>query len=609
MTTPTSISRRKFMHDGSAAIAGAASSRLWFPTLAVAALAQPPLAEFEYGDVLLSSELHERQLQNSLDVLMNLSEDGILKPLRQMSGQPAPGEELGGWYLYNPDYDFRKDDAGFAPAATFGQWVSALARAYAIHPSPAVREKVLRLNRLYAQTISGDFYDKNRFPTYCYDKIVCGLIDSHKYVADTDAFPILHRTTDVAAPHLPGKAIEHDVPWRVGKDESWTWDESYTISENLFLAYQRGAGDRYKTLGKAYLDDTYYDPLAENRSNLKGRHAYSHVNSLCSAMQAYLTLGSEKYLRAATNGFAFLNAQSFATGGWGPDETLRAPASDDVFASLANTHNSFETPCGAYAHFKLTRYLLRVTRDSRYGDSMERVMYNTILGALPLEADGRTFYYADCNFDGHKVYSNHRWPCCSGTFPQIAADYRISTYFRDPQGVYVNLYIPGTLKWRQGSTSVTLTQTTAYPYDSQIKINVTASRPAEFALRLRIPAWAAGASVSVNGRRIMTPLTPGTFASIQRSWKSGDRVELELPLAMQLESINDHHPDVVALLSGPLVLFAVNDSAPAITRAQLLAAKKVAVNRWQSETASSPFTLLPFTSIANERYSTYLKLS
>src|SRR5690349_10286196 len=122
-------------------------------------------------------------------------------------------------------------------------------------------------------------------------------------------------------------------------------------------------------------------------------------------MQAYLMLGSEKHLRAATNGFAFLSAQSFATGGWGPDETLRAPGSDDVFASLSNTHSSFETPCGAYAHFKLTRYLLRVYRDSRYGDSMERVMYNTILGAKPLEADGRTFYYADCNFGGHKVYS------------------------------------------------------------------------------------------------------------------------------------------------------------------------------------------------------------
>jgi hypothetical protein len=240
---------------------------------------------------------------------------------------------------------------------------------------------------------------------------------------------------------------------------------------------------------------------------------------------------------------------------------------------------------------------------------MERVMYNTILGALPLQPDGRTFYYADCNFDGHKVYSKNRWPCCSGTYPQIAADYRISAYFRDPQGVYVNLYIPGSLQWKQGKASVKLTQATAYPYDSQIQLKVNTSRRAGFALRLRIPAWAAGASISVNGKRIVTPVTPGTFATIQREWKSGDRVELELPLALRLEPVNDQHPDVAALLSGPLVLLALNDSAPSLTRAQILATKKVSAARWQSETASTPITLLPFTSINNERYSTYLQLS
>ena len=110
-------------------------------------------------------------------------------------------------------------------------------------------------------------------------------------------------TTEAALPHLPGRAIEHGRSWRPGKDESYTWDESYTMSENLFLAYQRGAGARYRALGAQYLDDEYYGPLAENRSNLAGRHAYSHVNSLCSAMQAYLTLGSERHLHAAANAF------------------------------------------------------------------------------------------------------------------------------------------------------------------------------------------------------------------------------------------------------------------------------------------------------------------
>ena len=362
---------------------------------------------------------------------------------------------------------------------------------------------MLRLNRLYAKTIGGDFYENTRFPAYTYDKLVCGLIDSHKYVGDPDAFAILAETTKTALPHLPRKAIEHGQRWRAGheKDDSYTWDESYTISENLFLAYQRGAGEQYRALGVQYLDDAYYDPLAEGRSNLEGRHAYSHVNSLCSAMQAYLTLGSEKHLRAAKNGFDFVAAQSFATGGWGADETLRAPGSPEIYKSLTGSHSSFETPCGSYAHFKLTRYLLRVTRDSRYGDSMERVMYNTVLGSLPLEADGRTYYYSDYNFKGRKVYHKQRWACCSGTLPQVAADYRINTYFRDARGVYVNLYIPSTLRWTQGGAQIALTQKSEYPYDSQVQFEVKASRAAEFAVNLRIPAWAEGASVSVNGKR------------------------------------------------------------------------------------------------------------
>jgi hypothetical protein len=154
---------------------------------------QPPLEEFSYGDVALHSAQHEQQLQQTHAVLMELSEDSLLKPFRQMVGQPAPGEDLGGWYRYDPNYDWHTFDAGFAPSATFGQWVSALARVHAITGSQAARAKVLRLNRLYAQTIDGQFYENNRFPAYCYDKLVCGLIDSHKFVGDPDAWSILQK--------------------------------------------------------------------------------------------------------------------------------------------------------------------------------------------------------------------------------------------------------------------------------------------------------------------------------------------------------------------------------------------------------------------------------
>jgi DUF1680 family protein len=571
-----------------------------------------PLAQFDYGDVSLASDLHEDQLHGTHSVLMGLSDDSLLKPFRQMSGQPAPGDDLGGWYHYDPDFKSgQENNVGFCPGCTFGQWVSALARTYAIRKDPATREKVLRLNRWYAQTISGDYYDKNRFPTYCYDKIVCGLIDSHKYVGDSDAFSILERTTNTALPHFPKHSIEHGQPWRPDKkNEIWTWDESYTISENLFLAYQRGAGERYRELGRQYLYDAYFDPLSEGQNVLAGRHAYSYVNSLSSAMQAYLTLGSEKHLRAARNAFDMLSQQSFVTGGWGPDETLCAPNSPDLYASLTDSHSSFETPCGSYAHFKLTRYLLRATRDSRYGDSMERAMYNTVLGAKPLMPDGRTFYYSDYNFKGRKIYrSDQHWACCSGTLPQVAADYRINTYFRDPKGVWVNLYIPSTLWWAQDGAEITLTQQSQYPFESVVQFDLTASKTTEFSLSLRVPEWANGASISINGKRAETPAVPGHFATVHRRWRNHDRVELDLPMKTRLEPIDAQHTEIVGLLFGPLVLFAITDNQPALTRAALQAAKRLDQKSWEVKTETASMKLIPFTEIGDEQYSTYLRLS
>jgi uncharacterized protein len=606
-----SLTRRKFLESATISVASAAVVPL-IPRFSFAGNAAPtvaPLEEFEYGQVAVRSELHKAQLQHCVSVLMGLNEDSLLKPMRQMGGQPAPGPDLGGWYNYDPNYDYRTFDQGFAPAATFGQWVSALARAYAITGSSELRDKVLRLNRLYAATISDGFYAKNRFPAYCYDKLTCGLIDSHRWANDPDAFAILQRTTDTALRNMPEHAVEHGQSWRPGTDVSYTWDESYTVPENQFIAYQRGAGDRYKQLGVRYLNDKFFAPLAEGENSLAGKHAYSHINALSSAMQAYLTMGSEMHLRAAKNAFDMLLAQSFVTGGWGPDEQLRATDSDDIYASLTGTHSSFETPCGSYAHFKITRYLLRVTRDSRYGDSMERVMYNTVLGSKPLEPDGHAFYYSDYNFDGHKVYSNHGFPCCSGTLPQVATDYGINSYFRDNQGLYVNLYIPSTLRCQQNGTNVSLTQKGSYPNDGVVKFEFALSKPTNFGLNCRIPAWAGDASVSVNGKRMTDPVVPGKFVSLNREWKNGDRVALDLPMKMRFEAINPRHPDTVALLRGPVVLFPIASAARSVTRQQLLSATDMGSGNWQVKTASTPITMLPFTEISDEQYSTYLKVS
>lgn len=586
-------SRRIFLKSVISAVAVAKIPSL-FASASEAAEPFSVLSEFPYRDVDLFSPLHEEQLDHHLRLLLSLNEDSLMKPFRQMAGLPARGQDLGGWYSYNPGHD--GTDGNYAPTATFGQWVSALARMYAIRRRPEIREKVMRLNRLSAAVINDLYFKNNHFPTYCHDKLVCGLMDSHSLARDPDAWSILKHVTDTALPHMTGKALDSS-------------DESYTASENLFLAYQQGAGARYRELGIQYLADYFYDPLSEGKDNLAGRHAYSHVNSLCSAAQAYLTLGSSKHLQAARSGFNLLARQSYATGGWGPDETLQAEGGNDLLASLSNTHHSFETPCGAYAHFKLTRYLLRITREASYGDSMERVMYNTILGALPIQPDGRTFYYADCNYQGRKEYSSRLWPCCSGTHPQIAADYRICAYFRGRQEVFINLYVPSKVRWIEDGAHVSLAQSSSYPNDGNIHFALTLSKPADFTLHWRIPHWAEGATLAVNGKRAAVEISPGSFARLRRSWKNGDTVDLELPMKMRMEPLDQRHPQTVALLRGPLVLFPITTSAPKLMRAQLLKASPAGQDRWQIANAQPPLVFAPFTAIKDEPYSTYVNVS
>jgi DUF1680 family protein len=305
-------------------------------------------------------------------------------------------------------------------------------------------------------------------------------------------------------------------------------------------------------------------------------------------------------------------SQSFATGGWGPNESFSAPDSGELFASLNSTHRGFETPCGSYAHCKLTRYLLRVTRDARYGDSMERVLYNTVLGAKTLETDGKAFYYSDYHFGGRKVYFPDAWPCCSGTLPQVAADYRILTYFRDADGVFVNLYLPSTLRWTAGDgAQVSLTQTGNYPIDDRITLHLRSSRPSNLALRLRIPGWSSPSAplIRINGEPVAAPIELG-FATLRRTWQDGDRIEFRPTLTMRLEAIDSHHPGTVALVRGPLVLFALGGQQAGVTRQQLLSAERLPnQTSWRVATASGELLFSPFTTINDQVYNTYLNLS
>ena len=239
---------------------------------------------------------------------------------------------------------------------------------------------------------------------------------------------------------------------------------------------------------------------------------------------------------------------------------------------------------------------------------MEKVLYNCILGAKSIRKDGFAFYYSDYNNDASKVYHPQPWHCCTGTFSQITPDYHISAYFHSERALYVNLFVPSRVTFAQPDARIELTQTTSYPHTPSTSLALTLDRPASFALNLRIPAWAGPkTTISVNGKPQPAP-APGHFASIQRIWKNGDRVEIEFDMPTLLEPVDPQHPNQVAVVHGPLALFAIGAVPEQISREQLMKIRQTATGstNWELETGAAKLSFLPFASIEDQHYRLYL---
>ncbi len=563
---------------------------------------------FRYADVKLTGGPLKAQFDRIHASYQSLNEDNLLKELRVRAGLPAPGEYMGGWY----------DQDGFAPGHCFGQYISGLARFADATGHPGTQAKVKRLVEGFAATIDSDGYcymspkASTRFPAYIYDKYVVGLLDAYQFAGVSSALRTLNRATEGAIKYMPPRAMDRNLePLKHSPD-----DESYTLPENCFYAYEVTGDHTYLELAKKYLlDRTYFEPLSRGENVLPGRHAYSHFNALSSAARAYLHLEDRKYLQAVLNAWDMIEkTQQFASGGWGPNELFVEPNKGLLGKSLTDTHAHFETPCGAYAHFKLARYLLRVTGEPRYGDGLERVLYNTILGAKDPKGDGHFFYYSDYHASTRKDYFPDKWPCCSGTLPQAVADYLISTYFRSPDGVYVNLFVPSELRWSINAAPAKLLQLTTYPESDSTELRLELSSAAEFTVYVRIPGWLRSpAQLAVNDRPVSVPAEPRTFAAIRRRWQNKDSIQITLPFSFRAEPIDDQHLGVVALMHGTLMLVALPPQlklpSQAVSSPNGLKPTPYAPQSFELQLPMDKLRFVPFYLIKDESYTSYVALA
>lgn len=546
------------------------------------------LQAFDYEHVRLLPSRFLDQVNQARALYGGIPNDDILKGFRREAGLPAPGVGMKGW-------------CKSTSAVIFGQLVSGMVRLGRATGDRALIDKAIALHEGWLETLPPD--GNARMRAYDWDKLVCGLVDLAKYADVPSALPALRKTVEWAArtfDRARKPANGHDF-WGAGPGDTSEW---YTLPENLYRAYLLSGDKIFKDFAEVWLYDDYWRNFANTPepAEVLPVHAYSHVNSFSSAAAAYRVTGDERYLAICRNAHNFvLNTQCYATGGYGPDERLMPP-DGSLGRSLDLYGYHAEIPCGSWAAFKLSMYLMGFTGEARFGDWIETILYNAMGAALPPEPDGKSFYNADYRVSGGtKSFYWHEWPCCSGTYIQNMAEYHNMIFLKDERGLLVNLYVPAEVAWEQDGVAAKLRQETDYPESETTNLTLTLERPVRFALRFRVPGWSSGAAFSVNGEPVAIDGKPGTWAEIDREWHSGDRVAMTIPMELRTVPVDRQHPDRAAIMYGPVVL--AQDEA-CCRRPFAIAPTTALATRLVKESAGLRFRLL---NTVPERHTRYLE--
>ena len=530
-----------------------------------------PIQPFDYKGVTLGEGPLKRQFDEVRYDYLRIPEDALLKGFRQRAGLPAPGADLGGWYSSDTFH-------------VFGQILSGLARMYAATGDPTCKARADYLLHEWTRCIAPDgyfYFSKTpNAPHYIYEKMVGGLVDMVVYCHSPEARSSLARITDWAETHLSrkrGYAFNSEAG-----DTEW-----YTLSENLYRAYLATGEKRYRDFAKVWEYTEYWDIYARkgdifgkrpNGQQTGGYHAYSHVNTLSGLGAAYLVTGDRHYLQTLENSYDSLQLnQCFATGGYGPNELL-APR-DTLTRLLGETHNTFETQCGSWAGFKVSKYLISCTGDARFGDWIERLILNGIGASISMTPDGHVFYYSDYNTSGAvKKNIGESWTCCTGTRPMAVADYHDLIFFHNADTLFVNLFTPAEVNWPRSTGEVHVSQQTRFPEASSTTLLVDPARPGKFTIAIRSPQWLSGPmTATVAGQAVVLKAGSDHWLRITRNWKRGDRLTLQLPMALHTERFDPAQAYPAAVMIGPVAL-AFDTSAGRPSRGDLKGALDATVN-------------------------------
>ncbi len=322
------------------------------------------------------------------------------------------------------------------------------------------------------------------------------------------------------------------------------------MSASLYDLSEITGDAQYATLAHRFDHEKVLAPLADGRDELKGVHGNTTIPKVIGAARRYELTGDTRARDAAKYFWTEVTGRrAFVTGGTTNDEGWD---SDPGVLSKSLGRLTQES-CVSYNMLKLTRQLFTWEPEAKYADYYERTYYN---GILPTQhpADGEKVYYTPLAPGYWKLFGarDAAFWCCHGTGVESFSKLADSVYFRDDDGIFVNLFVPSQVEWKE--RGVRVTQRTSFPASDHTTLVVDTEKPARMALRIRMPWWATnGGTPLLNGRPAAKLPAPSNWYVLDRVWRKGDRVELVLPMRLSSEGMPDD-PSLRAIMYGPLVL-------------------------------------------------------
>jgi uncharacterized protein len=515
--------------------------------------ALPTLGAFPFNleDVKIADSDLLRMREQTLQYMLSLDSDRLLHNFRVNAGLPSSAEPL-----YN-----RESPTNGWRGHYVGHFMSASAQMYATTGDMRIKAKadamVTELGKCQKQLgekgylaafpeSSFDDLEQGRRVAviwYALHKIMAGLLDMNQHCQNTQALQILQGMvawTDWRTGRLSEEQMQRTLETEFGG-----------MNEVLANLSAVTGNPRYLVVAKRFDHHAVMDAAAQGRDTLTGLHANTQIPKFIGAAREFELTGDPFYRNAAQNFWEEVVVhRSYVTGGNSVGERFRTPP--DVLGSVL-TDQTQET-CNTYNMLKLTNHLFQWQTEAQYGDYYERAFLNHIL-ATPNPEQGSPLYYLGMQSGQWKVHfvPYEGFFCCCGTGLENFSKLGEGFYFHNADSLWVNQFFASEVHWKE--KGVLVRQETHFPKEGGTRLVIQPKAPVEFSLRVRIPYWAEGAVVSVNGQPLGAAgkLATSSYATIQRKWKSGDHVDVKLPMGLHLQAVPDD-PNLAAILYGPVVL-------------------------------------------------------